>query len=77
METAIAMVLLSRILRYRANSWANIVVGVIHTVAVFASMFVGTPDPYYLFFGTNEIACTLFIVWYAWTWPNPEGLSSF
>jgi hypothetical protein len=22
-----------------------------------------------------EIACTLFIVWYAWTWPHPEDAS--
>jgi hypothetical protein len=73
METAIAMVLLSRILKYRANRWANIIIGIIHTVAVLASMFVGTPDLYYLFFGTIEIVCTLFIVWYAWTWASAEG----
>jgi hypothetical protein len=73
METAIAMVLLSRILKYRANRWANIIIGIIHTVAVLASMFVGTPDLYYLFFGTIEIVCTLFIVWYAWTWTSAEG----
>ena len=73
METAIAMVLLSRVLKYKANRWANIIVGIIHTLAVFTSMFVGTVDPYYLFFGTIEIASTLFIIWYAWTWPNPES----
>ncbi|NIM58973.1 MAG: hypothetical protein GTO16_08540 [Candidatus Aminicenantes bacterium] len=72
METAIAMVLLSRVLKYRANRWANIIAGVIHTAAVFSSMFVGTPAPYYIFFGTIEIACTLLIVWYAWKWPKPE-----
>jgi len=73
METAIVMVLLSRVLKYRANRLANIVTGVIHTAAVFLSMFVGTPALYYIFFGTIEIACTLFIVWYAWTWPKQEG----
>jgi hypothetical protein len=73
METAIAMVLLSRVLKYRANRWANIIAGTIHTAAVSLSMFVGTPALHYIFFGTIEIACTLFIVWYAWTWPNPEG----
>ena len=35
METAIAMVLLSRVLKYGANRWANIIVGIIHTAAVF------------------------------------------
>jgi hypothetical protein len=74
METAIAMVLLSRVLKYGANRWANIIVGAIHTAAVFLSMFVGTtPALYYIFFGTIEIVCTSLIVWYAWKWPNPEG----
>jgi len=72
-ETAIAMVLLSRLLKYRANRWANMIAGVIHTAAVFASIFVGeVPALYYIFFGTIEIVCTLLIVWYAWKWPNPE-----
>jgi hypothetical protein len=72
METAIAMVLLSRVLKYGANRWANIIVGAIHTAAVLLSMFVGTPPAlYYIFFGTIEIVCTSLIVWYAWTWANP------
>ncbi|MFC2009105.1 DUF6326 family protein [Chloroflexota bacterium] len=68
METAIVMVLLSRVLAYRANRVANIIAGVIHTVAVAASTFVGTPAPFYAFFAVIEIACTVFIIWYAWTW---------
>jgi hypothetical protein len=71
-ETAIAMVLLSRVLKYKANRWANIIVGIINTVAVVASLLVATPALYYAFFATIEIATTLVIVWYAWTWrPNP------
>ncbi len=73
METAIAMVILSRVLEYRVNRWANIIVGVIHTLSVFLSMFVGTPALFYIFFGTIEIACTSLIVWLAWKWPKPEG----
>ena len=74
METAIVMVLLSRVLKYRANRRANIIAGVIHTLAVSGSMFIGsTPSLHYMFFGTIEIITTLFIVWYAWTWANPEG----
>ncbi len=74
METAIAMILLSRILKYTANRWANIIVGAIHTAAVLASMvFGGVPPPYYLFLITIEVACTLFIIWYAWTWPKQEA----
>jgi hypothetical protein len=77
METAIAMVLLSRVLEYRANRWANIIVGVIHTAAVILSVFVGgtTPALYYIFFATIEIVCTSFIVWYAWTWKPAAALT--
>ena len=72
MEIPIAMVLLSRVLSYKANRWANIIAGTIKTVVMILTMFVGTPTLYYLFFGTIEIVCTAFIVWYAWTWPKPE-----
>jgi hypothetical protein len=72
MEIPIAMVLLSRVLKYRANRWANIIAGSIKTV-VMILLFVGSSPPfYYIFFGTIEIACTSLIVWYAWKWPNPE-----
>jgi Family of unknown function (DUF6326) len=74
METAIAMVLLSRVLPYAANRWANIIVGVIQTAAVLSSLFIGTTlTVYYLFFASIEIVCTCVIIWYAWRWANPEG----
>lgn len=76
LEPALAMVLLSRVLRYRANRWANIIVGVLETVYVAFTLFGNTlPNLYYAFYATIEIACTLFIVWYAWTWPKPEDRS--
>lgn len=69
-ETAIAMVLLSRVLEYGLNRWANIIVGAIHTIAVALSVLAGggTPALYYVFFATIEVACTVFIMWYAWRW---------
>lgn len=73
METAIAMVLLSRVLGHRANRWANILAGALHTAAVAWSLTAGTSQAYYVFFATIEIACTLFIIGYAWTWRNSEG----
>ncbi len=39
METAIAMVLLSRVLKYGANRWANIIAGIIHTAVVGWTLF--------------------------------------
>jgi hypothetical protein len=77
METAMIMVPLSLLLPYRANRWANIIAGIIHTTAVFSSMFFGTaPELYYIFFGTIEIATTLLIIWFAWRWPKPEKSSN-
>ena len=73
METAIAMVLLSRVLKYGVNRWANIIAGIIHTALVSWSLSVGTQLPFYIFFASIEIACTLFIVWYAWRWRKQEA----
>ncbi len=73
METAMVMVVLSRLLKHRANRWANIIVGAIHTAAVFFSLFGAKPPaPFYVFFATVEIVCTLVIIGYAWKWPKPE-----
>jgi hypothetical protein len=36
------------------------------------TLFVAVPTTYYAFFSAIEIACTLFIVGYAWKWRNPE-----
>ena len=68
METPIAMVLLSRLLRRKANRWANIMIGVINIVAVIAG---GQPRPYYIVFATIEVLCMCLIVWTAWKWPSP------
>jgi hypothetical protein len=74
LETAIAMVLLARVLPYRANRWANIIVGVIQIVAnVQALTGPVFRNLYFEFFTVIEITCLLFIVWYAWTWRRPEG----
>ena len=43
------------------------------TVALIVTLFVAVPTLHYIFFSIIEIACTAFIVWYAWRWPNPEA----
>jgi hypothetical protein len=70
METSIAMVLLSRVLKHRANRWANIIVAAINMVAVVAG---GPGRPYYVFFATIEVICMSVIVWFAWKWSDPEA----
>ncbi len=72
-EIPIAMVLLSRILKYGANRRANIIAGIITIVYVVGG---GSTAPHSLFFIAVEVVSCLFIVWYAWTWPNPESQPS-
>jgi len=75
MEIPIAMVLLSRILNYKANRWANIIAGIIMTLVQTAALFAGEPTKYYLFCSIFEIATTLVIVWLAWKWINPDTVT--
>ena len=73
MEISVAMVLLARVLPHGVNRWANIVAGLIHTALAAWSMTGSTPAPYTVMFLGLAIACTLFIIWYAWTWRNLEA----
>lgn len=74
MEIPISMVLLSLVLKYAANRWANIIAGTIMTLVQLSTLFLGSsPTMYYLFFSIIEITCTALIVLYAWTWTNPES----
>ena len=72
MMIPISMVLLSRILKYRANRWASIIAGTIMTITLTLTLFVAIPTMYYAFFTAIEIACTSLIVWLAWKWHNSE-----
>lgn len=77
MEIPIAMVLLSRVLKYKANRLANIIAGIVMAIVQFSSLFLGTsPSLSYLFYSIIEIAGLLFIVWTVWKWANPEASSS-
>lgn len=71
MEIPIAMILLSRVLGYRANRWANLLAGVEGTAWVALTLSGGTPPAFYIFIAAIEMACTAFIAWYAWTWREP------
>ena len=73
LEIPIAMILLSRVLKYRANRWANIIAAVITIVFVIGG---GSTDVHYLFFATVEVVLLAMIIWYAWKWPNHESRST-
>lgn len=69
LEMAMIMIVLSRLLKYSINRWANIIIATLHTLGVLASVFVAAPI-YYVFFVIVEVTTSLFIVWYAWSWKN-------
>ena len=71
-EISIAMVLLSRILKYRANRWSNVIVGILLTVVQLVTLFVRKPTLAYAFFSIIMIAATVVIVWYAWRWSDTK-----
>lgn len=66
------MVFLSLALKPRVGRWANIILGLLYTVVNIGNL-VGESWAFYLLFGIVEIALTLLIVWYAWTWRNVEA----
>lgn len=70
MQIPIGMVLLSRILNYKLNRWANILAGTIMTFVQSATLFVGSPTKYYLFCSAIEIASTISIVVLAVSWKS-------
>ena len=73
MQIPFVMIVLSRILKFRANRWANILAGAIMAIVQISTMWMGSaPSPTYLFYSVIEIACNLLIVWLAWNWRNPE-----
>jgi len=73
MEIPFVMILLSRVLKYKINRWANIIGAFIMTTVQASSFFIGTDSTlHYKFFSIVEIGCTLFVLWYAWTWTMPN-----
>ena len=72
-EIPFLMIVLSWVLKYRVNRWANIIAATLFIVAQIGSLFLGLPSPMYIFYSTIEIAALLLIVWKAWKWHNLEG----
>ena len=68
LEIPIAMIVLSRILKFKVNRLANITAAVITIVWVIGG---GNTSISYIYFSTIEVACMLFIARCAWKWPEP------
>ena len=70
LEIPIAMIFLSRVLKYGINRWANIVTGLLMIVLIVVNNT--APDLDDLFFATMEIAALMLIGWLAWKWQNDD-----
>ncbi len=68
-EISIAMVFLSRLLKYGRNRWVNIVGALITILWVLGG---GSTTLHYIFFASIEVVCSLVIIWLAWTWRDSQ-----
>jgi hypothetical protein len=66
---AIAMIILSRVLKYGINRWVNIGVGIVTVAYIWGG---AASYPHYTFIATVETLCLLLIIGFAWTWRNVE-----
>jgi chromate transport protein ChrA len=76
-EIPFLMIVLSWVLKYRANRLANIIAGTLFVLAQIASLFLGAPSPAYIFYTAIEIAGLVLIVGNAWKWRNPEDQTEY
>ena len=68
-ELAIAMIIISRVLKYGVNRWVNIIVGLFTIAYIWGG---AAPYPHYTFIATVETICLLLIIWNAWKWSGSE-----
>ncbi len=72
-EIPFLMIVLSWVLKYRANRLVNIIAASLFILAQIGSLFMGVPSPAYLFYTVIEIAGLLLIILNALNWHNPES----
>jgi hypothetical protein len=65
----ILMIYLSRVLKYKANRWANIITGFLTIIYIVGG---GSISPHYIIVATIEIILLLVIIINSWKWTNPE-----
>lgn len=70
LEIPIAMIVLSRLLKYKANRRTNIFAGTITILWVIGG---GNRSISYIFFATIEVASMVLIIWYAWKWTEQKN----
>ncbi len=66
------MVFLCVVLRPSVNRLVNIAFGAVYSL-IMIPVAIRSTWTFYRVLGFVEIALTLLIIWYAWTWPRREG----
>lgn len=66
---AIAMIILSHVLKYGINRWVNIGVGIVTIAYIWGG---AASYRHYIFIATVETLCLMLIIGFAWTWRNVE-----
>lgn len=69
-QIGIAMIVLSRVLKYGINRWVNIVAGLVTIAYIWGGM---ASYSHYIFIASVETLCLLLIIGFAWTWRNAEA----
>ena len=69
-QLAIAMIILSRVLKYGINRRVNIAVSIITIAYIWSG---AASYPHYLFIAVVETFCLLLIIGFAWTWRSVEA----
>lgn len=67
------MIFLSLLLKAKANRLVNILLGIVYTLIIFATLLMGGAWAYYILYATIEIMLTVLIACYAWKWPKQEA----
>jgi len=70
LEIPIAMIFLSRVLKYRANRRVNIIASVITILFIIGG---GSMTLHYIFFATIEVVIMLLIIRSAWKWTESDS----
>ena len=73
LQGPIAMILFSRLLPYRANRWANLILPAVYLPILIVSGTTDLDDTFHLLV---EIAALLFIMWSAWHWRSTGSSST-
>ncbi|MEO1620717.1 MAG: DUF6326 family protein [Cyanobacteria bacterium J06632_3] len=71
-EVPIGMIVFSRLLPYRANRWANIIIAAIYILMISLYGSTDLDDTFHLLAEIAALSCVIFL---AWRWPSPATKS--